>query len=65
MLVFTILVVFTPLGVALATEKRPDGSFVVDCISTDGGGIPRNVIIAKGLSLVKLGGLNMAEFVGI
>ena len=27
----------------LATAKRPSGSFVVDCISTDGGGIPRNV----------------------
>ncbi len=47
----------------LATAKRPDGSFVVDAISTDGGGIPRNVIAAMGLSLVKLQALTLAEFV--
>lgn len=47
----------------LATAKRPDGTFVVDCISTDGGGIPRNVIASMGLSLVKLQALTMAEFV--
>lgn len=48
--------------VRLATAKRPDGSFVVDAISTDGGGIPRNVIIDLGLSLVKLNGLSLREF---
>ena len=26
----------------LATAKRPSGAFAVDCLSTDGGGIPRN-----------------------
>jgi hypothetical protein len=35
----------------LATAKRPSGEFVVDCISTDGGGIPRNVIVEMGLAL--------------
>jgi predicted amidohydrolase len=47
----------------LATAKRPSGEFVVDCISTDGGGIPRNVIVGMGLSLVKLQALSLAEFV--
>jgi len=48
--------------IRIATAKRPDGGFVVDAISTDGGGIPRNVIIDMGLSLVKLNGLSLREF---
>lgn len=48
--------------IQLAQAKRPDGSFVVDAISTDGGCIPRNVILALGLSLVKLGVLTLTEF---
>jgi hypothetical protein len=47
----------------LATAKRPDGGFVVDAISTDGGGIPRNVMAAMGLPLVRLQALTMREFV--
>jgi len=47
----------------LATAKRSSGGFVVDCISTDGGGIPRNVIAEMGLALVKLQALTMQEFV--
>ena len=47
----------------LAAAKRPSGAFVVDCISTDGGGIPRNVIVSMGLSLVKLQALTLKEFV--
>lgn len=47
----------------LSEAKRPDGSFVVDAISTDGGCIPRNVILSEGLSLVKLGILTLSEFV--
>jgi len=46
-----------------ATEKRKNGEFVVDSISTDGGAIPRNFIIESGLPLVKFGGLNLKEFV--
>lgn len=48
---------------ALAVAKRPSGAFVVDAISTDGGGIPRNVIVEMGLSLVKLQALRLQEFV--
>ena len=36
---------------------------MVDCISTDGGGIPRNVIVEMGLAMVKLQALSMEEFV--
>ena len=49
--------------IRLALAKRQDGAFVVDCISTDGGGIPRNVIVSMGLSLVKLQALTFKEFV--
>lgn len=47
----------------LAEAKRPDGSFVVDALSTDGGCIPRNVLLDQGLSLVKLGILTLSEYV--
>lgn len=47
----------------LATAKRPDGNFVTDAIGTDGGSLPRNVIIEMGLSLVKLQALTMADFI--
>ena len=49
--------------IRLATAKRPDGRFVADCIRTDGGGIPRNVIVQMGLALVKLQALTLKEFV--
>jgi hypothetical protein len=49
--------------IRLATAKRETGEFVVDCISTDGGGIPRNVIVEMGMSLVRLQALTMPEFV--
>ncbi len=49
--------------IELAQAKRDDGSFVVDAISTDGGCIPRNVILSQGLSLVKLDVLTLSEFV--
>ena len=49
--------------IRLATAKRESGDFVVDCISTDGGGIPRNVIVEMGMALVSLKALTMEEFV--
>jgi cytosine/adenosine deaminase-related metal-dependent hydrolase len=48
--------------VRLALARRSAGRFVVDCISTDGGGIPRNVVVELGASLVKLQGLTWLEF---
>ena len=47
----------------LATVKRDNSEFVVDCLITDGGGIPRNVTVASGLCLVKLAALTIEEFV--
>lgn len=49
--------------IRLAAAKRSDGNFVIDCISTDGGGIPRNVIIPMGLALLDIGALSWKEFV--
>jgi cytosine/adenosine deaminase-related metal-dependent hydrolase len=46
----------------LVTAKRKSGEFAVDAISTDGGGIPRNVIVEMGLALVKLRALTLPEF---
>ncbi len=47
----------------LATCKRGDGRFGVDCIATDGGGFPRNVIVENGLALVDFRALSLNEFV--
>jgi hypothetical protein len=47
----------------LATAKRPDGQYAVDALSTDGGGIPRNVTVDHGLAVVALGGLSLSQFV--
>lgn len=47
----------------LATARRPDGTFAVDALSTDGGGIPRNVTVDHGLAIVALGGLSLRTFV--
>lgn len=46
-----------------ATAKREGRHFLSDSFCTDGGGIPRNVIIENGLSLVKFSALTMQEFV--
>ena len=46
-----------------ATAKRDNGAYLVDSFCTDGGGIPRNVIIANGLSLVKFGAMSLKDFV--
>jgi dihydroorotase-like cyclic amidohydrolase len=48
--------------IRLVTAKDKEKKFVVDCISTDGGGIPRNVTVAMGLSLVRLQALSLEEF---
>jgi predicted amidohydrolase len=49
--------------IRLVTAKRNDRDFVVDSISTDGGGIPRNVIVELGLAMVNLNALTIEEFV--
>lgn len=47
----------------LATAKRSDGSFAVDGLATDGGGIPRNDLCSRGLALVHLDALSLDGFV--
>ena len=47
----------------LTTARRADGRFVVDAISTDGGAIPRNDLVERGLALVNAGALTLGEFV--
>lgn len=47
----------------LATARRPDGSFAIDGLATDGGGIPRNDLCSRGLGLVHLDALSMEDFV--
>lgn len=49
--------------IRLATAKDESDRFIVDCISTDGGGIPRNSIVEMGLGLVRIEALDMKEFV--
>lgn len=46
----------------LLSAKRSDGSFVVDALGTDGGCIPRNVILDLGMSFVKTGAVTENEF---
>lgn len=48
---------------ACARATRKDGSFTVDAISTDGGGIPRNVIFENGVHLVATGYMTMNDLV--
>ncbi|MHC9237593.1 amidohydrolase family protein [Pseudooceanicola sp. 502str34] len=47
----------------LVTKKKKDGSFFIDCLATDGGGIPRNDIVQRGLPLVRMTALTISEFV--
>lgn len=46
-----------------ASAKRKSGEFLIDAISTDGGAIPRNVIVEAGSELVDLSVLTLSEFV--
>ncbi len=46
-----------------ACARNKDRSFVVDITSTDGGGIPRNILLEKGLCLVKFGAISLKEMI--
>lgn len=47
--------------IACAIDKDENNDFAVTAISTDGGAIPRNSILDKGLLLTELGGLSLNE----
>jgi hypothetical protein len=46
-----------------ATGKDEQGNFIIDALSTDGGGIPRNFLLKFGLQLVEWGAWTLTEFV--
>ena len=46
-----------------AVHKDFNNRFLVDAFCTDGGGIPRNMIVKKGLQLIKLGAITWEDFV--
>jgi len=50
-------------ALALMTARRSDGSFVVDALSTDGGGIPRDWMVERGLALVRIGAMTLSDYV--
>lgn len=52
-----------PTSILMALARNASGAFVVDAISTDGGCIPRNTIVAQGLPLVQFGALSLDDFV--
>jgi imidazolonepropionase-like amidohydrolase len=49
--------------IAIASAKRSDNKFAVNALSTDGGNIPRNTTLKKGLLLVEFGVFTLEEFV--
>lgn len=49
--------------IPLAILKRSDGSFAIDALATDGGGLPRNDLCERGLALVQMDALTLAGFV--
>lgn len=51
------------IAVACAVEKEESGNFVIDMASTDGGGIPRNNLIKRMLSLFHMGYLSLEDVV--
>ena len=46
-----------------ATGRHPSGRLTLTALSTDGGGIPRNFLLSRGLLLVELDAWSPAEFV--
>jgi len=50
-------------SIAFVMHKDKSNKFTVDALSTDGGGIHRNVIIRQGLPLTAYSGFDMKDFV--
>lgn len=49
--------------IALAVSRRKNGTFSVDCLATDGGSIPRNVLVSQGLALVAGGVISLKDYI--
>lgn len=50
-------------SVLTTIEKDAAGAFIVDALATDGGAIPRNFLVERGLALVRLGALSLSDYV--
>ena len=50
-------------ALALMTARREDGSFAIDALATDGGGIPRNWMVERGLALIRIGAFEIGDYV--
>jgi N-acyl-D-aspartate/D-glutamate deacylase len=48
---------------ALFLARRASRDFTVDGLATDGGAIPRNVILSSGLAVVAAGAMSLSDFV--
>jgi len=46
-----------------AVHKDFNNRFLINAFCTDGGGIPRNIIVEKGLQLIKFGAITWEDFV--
>lgn len=49
--------------IPLCIGKHGNGDFRVDALASDGGAIPRNVIVSHGLALVELGAFTLTDFI--
>lgn len=49
-------------NILLATGKNSGGKFIIRTLTTDGGVVPRNITLAKGLALVRAGVFTLSEF---
>ncbi|MCP3966955.1 MAG: amidohydrolase family protein [Lentisphaerae bacterium] len=49
--------------IAIALAKTENTEYIVQALSTDGGNIPRNCTLEKGLSLVKFGAFSIHDFI--
>ena len=50
-------------ALVLSLARDDDGDFVIEALATDGGAIPRNYMVERGLALVRLGALTLADYV--
>ena len=46
-----------------AIHKNKAGKFSVDALASDGGGIPRNILLTKGVDLIRFGALTYTDLV--
>jgi cytosine/adenosine deaminase-related metal-dependent hydrolase len=50
-------------SLALSLARDEHGDFAIEALATDGGAIPRNYMVERGLALVRVGGLCLSDYV--